>query len=481
MEFRRVVGADLAQALKHWQVALLLIALTVAARAHTFGNPITGFDEQFYLLVGDRMLSGAVPYVDIFDRKPIGLFLIHAVIRLLGGEGTLATQLVACVAVAATAYVIVLIAQRIAPTWGAIAAGAAYIFWLNLAEGEGYQAEIWFNLPMALAGLLTLRAATRPQTNVLALGAAAMLLTGIALQVKYSVVFEGMFFGLLLIWAARRRGGATIKVAMSASLWIVLALAPTALAVGAYAAMGHFDAWLFANVTSIGGKLSDPVSVKLEGLAVMAAILAPLVICAAARPTSAAHRLVLIWAGASALGVLLFGSYGPHYAMPIMVPLTIAAAPRLSRLIWAGPILGLGAVGGQAAVAITYQNKGSRDAALAVADAARPRNGGCLWVYDGYPALYRLTGSCLPTRYAFPGHLNTANEASIAALGVDPVAEVKRILASRPEVIVDDWPLYDRRNPATRALVDAALARDYVRVATIKTGATRERRVYRRR
>ena len=63
--------------------------MVIAARAQTFGNPVIGFDEQFYLLVGDRMIHGAIPFVDIFDRKPIGLFLIYGAIRLLGGEGTL--------------------------------------------------------------------------------------------------------------------------------------------------------------------------------------------------------------------------------------------------------------------------------------------------------------------------------------------------------------------------------------------------------
>ena len=63
--------------------------MVIAARAQTFGNPVIGYDEQVYLLVGDRMIHGAIPFVDIFDRKPIGLFLIYGAIRLLGGEGTL--------------------------------------------------------------------------------------------------------------------------------------------------------------------------------------------------------------------------------------------------------------------------------------------------------------------------------------------------------------------------------------------------------
>ena len=71
-----------------------------------FGNPVIHVDEQYYLLVGDRMLHGALPYVDIWDRKPLGLFLIFAAIRLLAGDGIMQYQIVATLFAAATALLI---------------------------------------------------------------------------------------------------------------------------------------------------------------------------------------------------------------------------------------------------------------------------------------------------------------------------------------------------------------------------------------
>ena len=65
----------------------ILVVLSVLSRAATFNNPVIGFDEQFYLLVGNRMLDGAVPYVDIWDRKPIGLFLIYMASSAIGNVG----------------------------------------------------------------------------------------------------------------------------------------------------------------------------------------------------------------------------------------------------------------------------------------------------------------------------------------------------------------------------------------------------------
>ena len=99
----------------------LLLALLI--RSPQFGNPVIQVDEQFYLLVGDRMWHGALPFVDVWDRKPWGLFALYAAIRLLGGEGIIQYQVVATLFAAATAWMIWRLARRVAPDRGAIFAG----------------------------------------------------------------------------------------------------------------------------------------------------------------------------------------------------------------------------------------------------------------------------------------------------------------------------------------------------------------------
>ncbi|MDU7524613.1 MAG: hypothetical protein E7K72_25125, partial [Roseomonas mucosa] len=92
----------------------ILLLFAFAIRAPVFGNPVVGVDETFYLLVGDRMLQGALPFVDLWDRKPVGLFLIYAAIRLLGGEGVYQYQVVATLFAAATAGMISVVAASFA-------------------------------------------------------------------------------------------------------------------------------------------------------------------------------------------------------------------------------------------------------------------------------------------------------------------------------------------------------------------------------
>src|SRR6187402_1969682 len=110
---------------------LLLLAFAFAVRAIWFGDPVIQVDEQFYLLTGDRLLHGALPFVDIWDRKPIGLFLLYAGIRLLGGTGIVEYQVVGTLFAWGTAMIISRVARSVASRPAAWLAGAVYLLWIN--------------------------------------------------------------------------------------------------------------------------------------------------------------------------------------------------------------------------------------------------------------------------------------------------------------------------------------------------------------
>ena len=78
-----------------YHIWLILLLAAVALRLPDIGNPLVDLDEQMYLLVGRRMWDGAIPYVDIWDRKPVGLFLIYAATQALPVDPVVAYHLVA--------------------------------------------------------------------------------------------------------------------------------------------------------------------------------------------------------------------------------------------------------------------------------------------------------------------------------------------------------------------------------------------------
>lgn len=466
------------------ELALLMLAVALAARAAQFGNPVVQVDDQFYLLVGERLLHGELPYVDHWDRKPLGLFLIYAAAAWLG-EGVLAHQLLATLSAAATGLAIARIARRIAAPHGAAAAGVVYILSLGLLGGDGGQSPVFYNLLTASAAWLAVRCIEAPHFGLRAfrLGLGATALLGLALQIKYAVVFEACFIGLALLDHGRRAGAAPARLALAALPWIAAGIAPTLLAWSLYAQAGHGAAFADANFIEILHRRADPARLQLARLAWIAGLLLPLATAALLSirvpapiedgHATAVRRLVHGWLLASIGGVLLFGTWFDHYALPVLVPLAVAAAPLLGlpgarlaivvppRSFAIPPALALMLFATIGSAAIINENRRVRGWGPQVQDLAaeiRDHPAGCLYIFDGDAALYRLSRACIPTRWSFPDHLSHLNEQG--SIGTDALAELHRILATRPGHIV----IRSNRTamiPGTWELVQATLERDY--------------------
>jgi hypothetical protein len=450
-------------------VAALLLAIALAVRCVDFGNPVIHVDEQYYLLVGDRLLHGALPYVDIWDRKPIGLFAIFAAIRLLPGDGVLAYQLVATLFAAATAWLVQHGARRLGATHlAAFVAGATYIVWLPLLSGRGGQSPIFYNLFVTAAAVLTLRLpalASRGAVRAIVLnGAAACLLAGLAIQTKYTPAIEGAFFGLAHLWYLRRAGAAWPAMAGAALLWITLGVAPTALAIALYWAHGPaaFHAFWFANFESIFQRshYAYPPGLIARRLLGTNALLLALTVCVALawRQRDELRRLAFGWLAAAVCGYLVLGTFFDHYALPLIAPLTLLASLTFTR--HGRAIVATLGIGLTLLVVRTFIRHDDAAGAYQLAHVVEANSGGeCPYVFTGDSITYLLAHACVPTAYAFPSTLAYAPEQG--ATGIDEANEVRRILSHRPPVIVRGSEPLAAWNEASRALVDAALARDY--------------------
>lgn len=454
---------------------LLLLVWAVAIRCRDFGNPVIHVDEQYYLLVGDRMLHGALPYVDLWDRKPVGLFLIFAAIRLLPGDGILAYQLVATLFAAATGWIIARGARRLgAAPAGACVAALAYVLWLSLLSGRGGQSPVFYNLFTAAAAVLTLRlprlAEARAIGAILGNGALTCLLAGLAIQTKYTPVVEGAFFGLVHLWYLWRAGARAPTIVAAGAAWAVLGILPTAVIVADYWRRGPavFDAFWFSNFASVALRKGYPAAKIAGRLAGTTAQLLPFIVAvvltARRRPASSERRIAYGWLAAALVAFAMIGAFFDHYALPLLVPLAVIAAPALGRSRWAPvAMLGYGLLLFVARVALPPTDAASARAVARVM-AANDR-GQCPYVFAGDSILYHLAGACIPTRYAFPSTL--AYEPEQGAAGVDEVAELTRILAGRPPVIVTmDEPMAPW-NVATQAIMTRTLAQHYRRVLVV--------------
>lgn len=438
---------------------LILIGAALALRSYTFGDPNLFIDEAFYFAAGNAMHQGALPYVDVWDRKPFGLFALY---YLIAGISTapIAYQLAAALFAALTAWII----GRIVALWsdwpGAVGAGIAYLFLLSAFQGFGGQTPVFYNLFIALAAWLVIRSAPALRGGKVP-GAVplAMLSAGIAITIKTTALFESVFLGLYAVSALPRP-----QWLKQGFLWALIGAAPTLLIAASYALIGHWsEYWQAMTGANLSAARWDAYSAQIR-LRLMLASLAPLLAVAAfgwLDLKNDARRFTALWIGAALVGLAAFPYFHRHYALPLLVPLCVAGGAFLARK-WIGPAATAAVclLAYREAPPIDFEHTARSKAAMAkLADAIR-QNGASrgLLVYEGPPMLYTLTAQPFPSPLAFPAHMYHRIERNVSHL--DTLAEVQRVMAKRPGVVVmtrepRDGPINAETYAAVSAYVTA--------------------------
>ncbi len=443
---------------------VLLLALALILRSDTFGDPNIGGDEVFYHQVGLAMHQGAWPYVDIWDRKPFGLFALFYLITAFS-SAPIAYQVVAALFAAATAHVIGLIARRWTGAAGALLAGVCYLLWLGPLQGFGGQSPVFYNLFVAGAVLLVLNALPALREGRIPRQVPlAMLLTGCAITIKTTVVAEAAFLGILSLWTLHGSGGDRKQVLFAGLVWALIGAAPTVLIGAVYWLAGHWVEYWHAMVVANLNKPADWPTARIR-IVLLFITLAPINILASLGLLDHqrdGRRLVLAWIVAALLGLILVPNFYPHYALPLLVPMCVAASVFLNR-----KGIGVAATAIVAALSVMIapifqyaHTSRSRAAIEALTLSARSHLGGRpLLVYDGPPQLYQTTGQPLITPLVFPTHLSQLIEKDVSHLST--LAETRRVLAKRPGAVV--MAVKVRNSPAnvdTRNLVMAYVSQN---------------------
>ena len=455
-----------------------LMALTVlATRGVWFGDPVADIDEQLYSFIGWRMQFGELPYVDWWDRKPFGLFAIFGAAHAILGPGPLAYQLLAALFAFATAWLVYDLARLLVDRFAATIAAMLTVMLLAAYSNYSGQSEVFF-APLMLGMVRLLAERNDPHFTRNAM--LAMLLGGLALQIKYTVLPQCLFLGAYALWAEHRRGADWPRLLKLAAIFALLGLAPTLAVAAFYAATGGFDAFLFANFLSFFDRLPAPQGRWTDShiIGVMPlAILAAGGIYAAFRMSPPRDQglwfLFAGWSLSALATVLLPGTVYLYYYAALAAPAALLAVPLFDRSGPAKAAIGLLLLLGCFSLLSLDQRRADslaeRAATQLLVNAITPHVDAkreCLWLFDGPTVLYRLTSSCVPTRFVYPDHLNNALETS--ALGIGQTDEVARILATRPAAIVTASRPLTPQNPAATALVQQALAQSYAKRQTVE-------------
>jgi hypothetical protein len=478
-----------------WRRLAVLFALTVILRLASFTQSALDWDEGVYLLMARSLVHGIAPYTAVWDHKPPGIYFLFALVELVGGS-VMAIRLLACLALAATAW-------SILSLWSTLLGGAnrrgwiAALIFLGLVE-RYYPAAVntehffvafvalGFALLWPLAPGMTATAATPPPPRRAVRAFFGGLLLGVAFQIKFLAGVDIGFMLGLLVWAHLRADPAEPTEPRARPRWgelariggpLLLGLALPSLAVlEFFSVRGLLHQYASANFLanlhhaddrqSLRGTLDFLTTIVNAGPLpwALAAVAAPALYLARADRALRLRAVALtIWLILTLLAVLAPGQPYEHYAIQTALPGALLAAfaldalilSDLSRLPDPGPkvhraaatVAVLLTVYGalvctwaitalDVASRVAHRGRPHPDVAASVASYLRPRlrTEHLIYVVDWEPIVYELAGADWPTRYVFPPFLADPHFARVA--GVDPREEVLSIKRQRPLYLV---------------------------------------------
>jgi hypothetical protein len=448
----------------------ILMIVALLTRIVTFGDPVLHVDDQFYLLGGHEILRGHILYVDFWDRKPPGIFLIYALFALFPDD-VLAYQIGATLFAWVTACTIYFGARRFASALGALLGGCSYLLTITLFGGYGGQTPVFYNLLIAFAALLVMPGrVSRPGGQLRQI--AAIGICGLALTIKPTALPEALFISVMARQLPSRLFQPGRPFRNLVIIVIILGLPAIAIA-GFYLAIGAFyDLW-FATVVSIFYRASlGPVALH-AGMLYCAIFLTPIFLIAGRGlwdlkiKDRAIARFVTGWLAASVAGFLLVPTFYLHYSLPLMVPLAVASAAAYSLFptgpMFFGAIALLAVLNGSTLEWRRFHRDKTQYAQLAKLLASCPR-ASSLFVQDGPVRLYDDFALRRPGRMIFPDHLGLSVERN--AIPVDQASETRQILMARPDVVITATPPGQRATSAVWHELRQSLTLQYRKIGS---------------
>jgi hypothetical protein len=487
-------------------VLLGLLALSLLVRAVALPHSVADPDESLYFVQAQRWRHGEWPYsTGAWDLHPVGAPALLAVAFAVFGDAIWVARVLASLMVGATAFLLHRLLAASGAGWQAgVAAGLLYSAHTLRLGGLATNTEVLF-APFVAGAILvlyrtTLRAA-RGRAVRLRDVAAAGLLFGVAIWIKYIAAFEAALAGcvlpLLALWYRRLplRRVLALAAAYGVACW-----APTAATALAYAARGEISDFAFANFGALL-RYVEPEGTEVAVRAVLSALFSfalPVGLALLAvlwrlwrpsmwpMPERALLAFVGVWFAAAAAGAFATGKYYAHYFLAWLPPLSAASGLALARgaesLALPGRrctmVIAAAAIAAAAPLAEDLAGRAksglnirmdSTDRRVAAAVRRHLAPGERLWVVNYQPVVYFLADAKPASRYVHPTHLTGGQRHVILD---DPGAEVARVLASRPEVIVfgrdDAFNTQDPADPALIRTITTALAEDYTPVDVIE-------------
>lgn len=469
----------------------MLAGFALLIRLPFFFPAVINWDESTFILMGQDLLNGHLPYTHLWDNKPPLLFGAFA-IMIAAFDSIPGIRACGWLVVAGTGYLIFLLARRAYGREAGLAAALIGMFFMTVTDGQSVMSELLAAPPM-MGGLLLL---TRPGAAGRYFAAGLCFMLAVLFRTNLAIVVLVLCFYAFIVtrpWHHRERLTWFAALAAGMALPLVLLTLP-------YLVTGQGEL-LFRSavlaplsetgerpgiVTTTWGFLRSGMSGQ-NGLWFLAVIGAGLAVWGRRRPLDAGVAgYVGVMAVASTLSVLATRAPHGHYLIQVVPPLAVFAgiawqemARRSFRLVFLllillTSIVPLGDIAREYGYLVARAAKGERLAggrAYQIAGLLKEEGAGDKRIYlmTDHIVYWLLGQEPLAPIATHPS--NIAKEGLVRFVeGRDATTQqvLAKLLATRPDYIVKeketDW-LEDK--PAATRLLDERLTSAYQRIATI--------------
>jgi hypothetical protein len=179
----------------------LLLLLTLATRFPFVFHDEINWDESTFILIGQSILDGHLPYVTLFDVKPPLLFGFFAAVIWIGGKSIVAIRVAGMICVWVVACFTCDIARRLSSVRAGAVAGCLYVFASAViahTSGQATMSETVALVPLVGSLLLLMRRPNSAWTLFLA----GSLIAAAAL-VRSNLVFVAFAVGIWIVLSRR--------------------------------------------------------------------------------------------------------------------------------------------------------------------------------------------------------------------------------------------------------------------------------------
>ena len=174
-------------------IAIYFLLFAIIVRLPFFFRDAFSWDESTFILMGQSVVDGHLPYTELWDIKPPGAFLIYAVSIILLGKSIVSIRIAGALCVASTSFLTYLIGKRLGNNRVGILAGTLSILMSSfLPGGQSTMTEHIALVP--LVGALTLLISQQTTYRVLFFAGILMAMASmIRLNLAYVTVIIGCF------------------------------------------------------------------------------------------------------------------------------------------------------------------------------------------------------------------------------------------------------------------------------------------------